>query len=198
MKQKRLINVLLRSLGLFTIAILFLTTPPMTSAQRSNVAPTTHAPAAPPANTSESWRLGVTSEGAAAYTAIIGRAVGDVAAFRSHRGATDMYYIFPAPSTQRTVGAAKFYVLDRTGEYDDDATLTLEILDYAGALQHTVSAVEVDVTTVLTSTWMDVTLSVTPADWVIESGEFLAFHFALSGESGGDLDARPIFEVEVK
>jgi hypothetical protein len=147
---------------------------------------------------SESWRLGVTSEGSAAYNAIIGRAVGDVAVFRSNRGTANVYYIFPAPSTQRTVQAAKFYILSRSGTYSSDATLTLEILDYAGTVQHTVSATGINVQTAPTSTWTDVTLSGTPADLVIEPGEFLAFHFSLDSTPAGDLDVRPIFEVEVE
>jgi hypothetical protein len=208
MKRKRLVNALSRSLGLLTLAILFIVAPPMANAQRSNPTTAADAPvrtsngrsplAITAAATSESWRLGVTSEGAAAYNAIIGRAVGDVAAFRSNRGTTDVYHIFPAPGTRRTVQAARFYILTRTGTYADAATLTLEILDYGGTVQHTVSAAGIDVTAAPTSTWTAITLSGTPADLEIAPGEFLAFHFSLSGAPAGDLDVRPIFEVEVE
>jgi hypothetical protein len=138
----------------------------------------------------------VTSEGAAAYNAIIGRAVGDVAAFRSNRGTTDVYHIFPAPGTQRTVQAARFYILTRTGTYADAATLTLEILDYGGTVQHTVSAAGIDMTAAPTSTWTAITLSGTPADLEIAPGEFLAFHFSLGGTPAGNLGVYPAFEVE--
>ncbi|MFB0537534.1 MAG: hypothetical protein ACETWR_21420 [Anaerolineae bacterium] len=142
------------------------------------------------------WRLGSTSEGISSYDAVIGRLVSTAAAFRSNQD-TDIYHIFPAPASQTTVQAARFYILDRTGSYDGTATLTLEILDYAGALQHSVSAASVDMQLAAPGTWTDLTLSGTPADLQISPGEFLAFHFALSGASGGSLDVRPVFEVEV-
>jgi hypothetical protein len=173
MKRKPLNSALMWSLrSLLLLLLLFTAGPSMTEARDS---------AQPAATTSESWRMGVTSEGTAAYSAIIGRNVSEVAAFRSNR-ATDIYYMFPAPSTQRTVqSATRFCILSRTGTYVGAATLTLEILDYAGTVQHTV-----------------VTLSGTPADLEIAPGEFLAFHFRLGGASGGDLDVRPIFEVGVE
>jgi len=142
------------------------------------------------------WRLGSTSQGVASYDAVIGRLVSTAAAFRSDRAA-DIYYIFPAPARPNTVQAARFYILDRSGSYAGDATMTLETLDYAGALQHSVSAAGTDVETAATDTWADLTLSGTPADLEIRPGEFLAFHFQLSGSPGGSLDVRPVFEVEV-
>jgi hypothetical protein len=149
------------------------------------------------ATTPESWKLGFTSEGVSAYSAVIGRVASEVAAFRSNQ-ATDIYYIFPAPASQKTVQAARFYILNRTGSYGGTATLTLEILDYASALQHTLSAAGADMGAAATGTWTDLTLSGTPTDLEIWPGEFLAFHFALSGPSGGSLDLRPVFEVEVQ
>jgi len=149
------------------------------------------------ATTPEVWKLGFTSQGVSAYSAVIGRLASQVAAFRSAQG-TDIYYIFPAPASQKTVQSARFYILDRTGSYGGTATLTLEILDYAGALQHSVSAAGVDMEAAAPGTWTDLTLSGTPADLEILPGEFLAFHFQLSGSSGGSLDVRPVFEVEVQ
>lgn len=146
----------------------------------------------------ESWRLGVTSEIMSAYSAIIGRAASKVATFRSNRGTTDIYYVFPAPGAQRTVQAAKFHILSRTGAYPDSATLTLEILDYDGALRHTVNAADVDVQAASPGVWTDITLSGVPADLEIMPGEFLAFHFNLDGAPAGDLNVHPIFEVQVQ
>ena len=40
--------------------------------------------------------------------------------------------------------------------------------------------------------------SVSPDELVVSPGEFLAFHFNLSTGPSGDLDVRPIFEVEVR
>jgi hypothetical protein len=149
------------------------------------------------ATTPEFWKLGFTSEGVSAYNTVIGRVTSQVAAFRSNQD-TDIYYIFPAPASEKTVQAARFYILNRTGSYGGTATLTLEILDYAGALQHSVSAAGTDMEAAAPGTWTDLTLSGTPADLDILPGEFLAFHFALSGSSGGSLDVRPVFEVEVQ
>jgi hypothetical protein len=147
--------------------------------------------------TTEFWRLGVTSEGGASYAATRGRPVHPAATFRSNRGATDMYYIFAASGGRRAVQAAKFYILDRTGAYADSATLTLEILDFDGTVQHAASAVGVDVQAASAGVWTNVTLSGDSVDLEIMPGEFLAFHFRLAGSPAGDLAAHLVFEVEV-
>jgi hypothetical protein len=149
------------------------------------------------ATATEFWRLGVTSEGEVAYSVTQGRPIHPAAAFRSNRGTSEVYYIFSAPGSQRTVQAARFHILSRTGTYAGDATLTLEILDYSGTVRHTVSAAGVDMKTAPTGAWTDITLSGSVADLEIAPGEFLAFHFSLSSTPGGDLDVRPIFEVDV-
>jgi hypothetical protein len=144
----------------------------------------------------ETWNLGITVEGAPTYDAVIGRLVSDVGAFRSARTA-EAVTIFPAPANARTVQAACFYLLSRTGGYSGAATLSLVIYDYAGTLQHTVSATGIDLQAVPTGVWTPIALSATPADLVISPGEFLAFRFTLSGAAGDDLDVRPLFEVSV-
>jgi hypothetical protein len=145
----------------------------------------------------EFWRLGVTSENGTAYNVTQGRLVRPAAMFRSYRNTTDVYHIFPAPGSQRTIQAAKYCILSRTGTYAGLATLTLEILDYAGTVQHTVSAAGIDMEMAPTGVWTAVTLSGTPADLEIAPGEFLVFHFSLSGAPAGDLAVYPVFEVEV-
>jgi len=150
--------------------------------------------------TGELWKLGFTVEsGSLTYNSLIGRMASETAAFRSNQGTADVYYIFPAPATQKTIQSAKFYILDRTGAYAaGNATLTLQIFDFAGTLQRTASATSIDLQTTATGAWTTMTLSSTAADLQISPGEFLAFHFNLSGGSAGDLDARPMFEVEVQ
>jgi hypothetical protein len=150
--------------------------------------------------TGELWKLGFTVEtGPLTYNSLIGRVASEAAAFRSNRNTGDIYYIFPAPATQKTIQSAKFYILDRTGAYAaGNATLTLQIFNFAGAVQRTASAASVDLQTTATGTWTPMTLSSTAADLQISPGEFLAFHFNLSGASAGNLDVRPIFEVEVQ
>jgi hypothetical protein len=157
------------------------------------------APQAPDAaTTTEFWKLGVTSESGAAYSAVVGRAVSAVAALRSARGVTDMYYLFPAPGTTKTVQTAQVYLLSRTGAYTGTATLTLEVRDYAGVVQHTVSSGSLDFQTAAMGVWLPVSLSANAADLSLAPGEALTFHFHLDGAPAGDLDVRPLFEVQVQ
>jgi hypothetical protein len=146
----------------------------------------------------EAWRLGVASEGDASYNAVIGRLVGENASFRSNRGVTDFYYIFPAPASSRTITSAAWNIVSRSGAYTGTASLTLEIRDFSGALLHTVSSAPVDLQAATTGAWTDLALSATPADLTIEPGEYLAFRFALDGGSAGNLDVRSMFEVVVQ
>jgi len=147
-------------------------------------------------NTSETWSLGVTVEGPPIYSAIVGRLVSDVAAFRSFR-ATEAATIFPAPATARTVQSASFYLLSRTGTYSGTANLSLVIYDYAGTIQHTVGA-PINLQTQPVGVWTPFPISTVPDDLVISPGEFLAFRFTLSSITSGNLDARPLFEVTVQ
>ena len=183
------VSLVLFLLGVSALAIWRVASPAAAQAKASRVT----ALAATP---SETWNLGITVEGAPAYRAVIGRLMSDVSAFRSAR-TPQAATIFPAPASARTVQAASFYLLNRTGTYTGTATLSLMIYDYAGTPQHTVSATGVDLQTVPTGVWTPITLSATPGDLVISPGEFLAFCFTLSEAAAGDLDVRPLFEVSV-
>lgn len=146
----------------------------------------------------EAWRLGVTSEGDPSYTSLIGRLVDASASFRSNRGVTDIYYIFPAPASPRVVTAAALNIVRRSGSYASTASLTLEVRDASGALQRTVSAAPTDMQTAATGTWSSLALDTSPASLTIAPGEHLVAHFALAGAPAGDLDVRPMFEVVVQ
>jgi hypothetical protein len=183
------VSILLFLLGVSALAVWRIASPAAAQAKAARVA-------ALAAAQSETWNLGITVEGAPAYNAVIGRLVSDVGAFRSARTA-QAATIFPAPANARTVQAASFYLLNRTGTYSGAATLSLVIYDYAGTPQHTVSATGVDLQTAPTGVWTPIALSGTPGDLVISPGEFLAFHFTLSDVAAGDLDVRPLFEVSV-
>jgi hypothetical protein len=183
------ISLVLFLLGVSALALWRIASPAAAQAKAARVA-------ALAAASSETWNLGVTVEGAPAYRAVIGRLMSDVGAFRSARTA-QAATIFPAPANTRTVQAASFYLLNRTGTYTGTATLSLVIYDYAGTLQHTVSVTSVDLQTAPTGVWTPIALSATPDDLVISPGEFLAFCFTLSEAAAGDLDVRPLFEVSV-
>lgn len=146
----------------------------------------------------ERWNLGINVEGAPVYTAIVGRSVGSVGAFRSNRGVSEMTMIFPAPAAAKTVQSASFYLVSRGGGYTGTASLSLRIYDYTGTLVHTVSAADVDLQAAATGQWVQVTLKDTPEERVVSPGEFLAFHVAFSDGPGGDLDVRPMFDVSVQ
>ena len=146
----------------------------------------------------EAWRLGVTSEGDASYNAVIGRLVDASASFRSNRGVTDIYYIFPAPASARTVQSAALNIIGRSGTYTSTASLTLEVHNSSGTLQRTVSAAPVDLQTAAPGAWADLALAASPASLTIAPGEHLVAHFALGGAAAGNLDVRPMFELVVQ
>jgi hypothetical protein len=155
-------------------------------------------PLAPQALSDESWRYGVTVEGALSYLALDGRLLSEVASFRSARD-DDIYFVFPAPASAKTVTAIRYYIVSRSGSYAaGNATATLQIYTFAGTLQHTVSATAINLATSATGSWQTNGMSATLADRVINPGEFLAFHFHLNAGVGGTLDVRPIFEVTLQ
>jgi hypothetical protein len=147
--------------------------------------------------TSEAWRLGVTSEGDAADTTLIGRPMSVAAAFRSNRAVRDIFFIFPASGRTQTVQSAAYWLLQRSGTYTSTASLALEVRDAGGALQRTVSAAPLDLQTATTGGWASLALDASPASLAIAPGEHLVAHFALAGAPAGDLDVRPVFEVIV-
>lgn len=145
----------------------------------------------------ERWSVGTFVEGSPTYLAATGRFLGSGGVFRSNRAVTEMAFLFPATASAKTVDAASFYILGRTGAYSGDALLSLRVYDYAGTLQRTVSAENVDLEAAPAGEWVSLPLSATPGDLALNSGEFLAFHVALSGAAGDDLDARLLFDVSV-
>jgi hypothetical protein len=194
MRYKTISGLVTFGLVLLAAALLFVAVPgvAMVSAEKSAAIPFSQG-----GTPSEFWKLGVTSRGSADYSAVAGRLASEVAAFQSSEAA-DIYFVFPAPATTKTVGSARFYILSRSGSYVGAATMTLEVYDLAGGSQHLVSASPIDMQTAATDAWTAVTLSGTAGDLEIAPGEVLAFHFALSGAAGNDLDVRPIFEIEVE
>jgi hypothetical protein len=142
------------------------------------------------------WRTGFTVKPLPVYAGVTGRAVSAAAEVQSARD-TDVFFVFPAVSSRRAVHGASFYILNRTGDYAGTIAMTLETYNYAGNLQHVVSAGSVDLQAATPLVWTRLALSDTGADRLVEPGEFLAFHFASSGAPAGSLDVRPVFEVAV-
>jgi hypothetical protein len=171
-------------LSLLSLALLALSGEQAARAQESD-------PAAPDALSDEAWRYGVTVEGTLSYLALDGRLLSEVAAFRSARNA-DIYFVFPAPATAKTVTAARYYLVSRSGAYSGTANLWLQVYNFAGVFQRTVTSTVVDLETAPTGSWVTLGLLSTRT---VNPGEFLTFHCDLSTAAGGTLDVRPIFEV---
>jgi hypothetical protein len=148
--------------------------------------------------TAEAWRLGISSEGNAAYTALIGRSAESIASFRSNRGVQDIYFIFPATAQTRTIQSVMLNIVSRTGSYANVANLTFEIRSADGTLQHTVSASPLNLQAATTANWLTIALSANAANLTLAPGEHLVAHFNLTDVPGGDLDVRPLFEVVVQ
>jgi hypothetical protein len=186
---------LLWQAGLPLLALLVVVLFALPAAPGQAVAGRLQAGAAAPA---EAWRLGVTNEGDASYSTVIGRLVETSASFRSNRGVTDIFFIFPAPASPRVIQTAAVNIISRSGTYTSMASLTLEVRDAAGALQRTVSAAPIDLQTAAPGTWLSLALDASPANLTLAPGEHLVAHFALAGAPAGDLDVRPMFEVVVQ
>ncbi len=158
--------------------------------------------AAPPRQTAiliptEFWRLGLLAAGTGSYAASEGRLLQMAPQFRSEQPEADAYFLFAAPGRAKTVQAARFYLLQRTGAYTGTVTLTLETLAYDGTLRHMVSADAVDLPTTAPDTWTALALTANPDDWDIASDEFLAFHFRREGAAAGDWAVALLVEAQV-
>ncbi len=142
-------------------------------------------------------RLGFTSEGDASYTNLVGRSASNVASFRSNRGVSDIYYIFPAPAHTLNVISAQMNVITSTGTYTGTANVTLEVRDMSGALLHTVSSTALDLEAAPIGSWTPFAISTTPSDTLVDPGQVLVVHVTFDLGSSDDLNARPMFEVYV-
>ena len=141
-------------------------------------------------------RMGITIQPLPMYENMAGRIASVAAELQSNKDKS-VFFAFPAVSGRRFVKEANFYIMIRTGSYSGNVTMKLEVYDFAGNLQHVVSAGSVNLQTAAPQTWTRLELSSAIADHLIEPGEFLAFQFALDGAPGGNLDVRPVFEVTV-
>jgi len=141
-------------------------------------------------------RMGITIQPLPMYENMAGRIASVAAELQSNKDKS-VFFAFPAVSGRRFVKEANFYIMTRTGSYSGNVTMKLEVYDFAGNLQHVVSAGSVNLQTAAPQTWTRLELSSAIADHLIEPGEFLAFQFALDGAPGGNLDVRPVFEVTV-
>lgn len=148
-----------------------------------------------PAN-GESWRTGVTVVNDPIYSLLEGRSLADNAIFRSAKAA-DYYYIFPAAANSKTIQSAQFYVLNRSGSYAGNVELTLKVYNFSGSLLRTVTSSPVNLKTAVLNAWINIPLSASPGNLVVNPGEFLAFNVYLDLGLGGSLDIRLLFEVQV-
>jgi len=126
-----------------------------------------------------------------------GRGASAGAVFHSGRDFSDMYFLLKAPAHPVHVTAARLYLVQRSGAYIGNASLSLESISLATQVARLVSAQSLDLQGASTGGWLDLQLSSdADARW-INPGEVLAFHFHLDGAPSGDLRAYTIFELVV-
>lgn len=145
-------------------------------------------------NASESWRLGVTLEGSAAYANMAGRLATSTAAVRSGRG-QHLYYVFPAAAITYTVQSASMNILSRSGGSDSDVSATLVALDFDGNILRNLSA-PLSARDATTGTWLTVPLTA-GVGLTLSPAEVLAMHFDFGGGPAFNFDARPASDVTV-
>jgi len=127
------------------------------------------------------------------YEAMAGKLAGTVAAFRSNRAVSDIYYLFPPPTSLTTLQSTQYQVISRAGSYEAGKVyLTFRIYNQAGQLQHILNK-NIDLTSAVDGQWTGVALT----NETIEPDEFLAARVEFEGGSTDDLDLRMLFEVEV-
>lgn len=140
------------------------------------------------------WRTGFILQSSPQYSGTIGKAP-SLAVKMQSKANKDIYFAFPAVSSKPYVRKASYYLLSRNGAYSGDATLTLEVYNFDGVLQRTLSTSNIDLQTAALQTWTTLALDSSIDNCQLQLGEFLAFHLALDGSTGGNLDIRPIFEI---
>jgi hypothetical protein len=143
----------------------------------------------------ESWRLGVTLEGSAAYANMAGRLTTSTAAVRSGRG-QHLFFVFPAAAITHTVAAAHMNILSRAGGSDSDVSATLVAIDYDGNILRNLSA-PLSARDATTGTWLTVPLTA-GIGLSLSPAEVLAMHFDFGAGPAVNFDARPAIDVIVR
>lgn len=146
-------------------------------------------------STTETWVMGVTVEGSAAYAETAGRMVTNIASFRAAKG-TDMYYIFPASAEAKQVTEASFNIVSKEGSLPSSAEIKMEIVDMSGVVQHEASQT-MDVLAPVVGTWVDFMLVDPIEDKTLEPGEVLVIHVIYPANANADLDLKILFDIEV-
>jgi hypothetical protein len=142
-------------------------------------------------------RTGYILKSSPKYSGMVGKAASLAARMRSNVD-TDVYFAFPAVSGKPYVREASYYILNRNGAYSGNVTMTLGIYNLDGLSQRQISAGSVNLQSAAIQTWTNLPLDSYYINRQIGSGEFLAFHLALDGAAGGDLEISPIFEISTE
>ncbi|MBN1537523.1 MAG: hypothetical protein JW908_12370 [Anaerolineales bacterium] len=140
------------------------------------------------------WRSGFILQSSPKYSGIVGKGASLAVKMQSKLD-TDVYFAFPAVASKPYVRQASYYLLSRTGAYHGNAALSLEVYNFEGIWQRTLSTSQVDLQAAALQTWVTIPLDDIVAHCQLNPGEVLTFHLALDGAAGGDLDVQPIFEV---
>jgi len=96
-----------------------------------------------------------------------------------------------------TVNAIQTNILTRSGTYSGTASLTLEVRNLAGELQHGVAAAPLDLETAAVGAWSSLSLSGSAGDLLLAPDDVLLAHVSFSASSRDDLNVQAIFEIAV-
>jgi hypothetical protein len=144
----------------------------------------------------EYWKSGITLEGTSVFSNVAGRLLSDAASVRTDWNA-NIYYVFPAPGSAKTVADARYHILQRTGSYANNVVMSLKVYTLAGTYQRTVTNAYY-IKTASTGTWIVMTLSADPDNLVINPGEYLAAHFNMDGGATGNMNLQVMFDITLR
>ncbi len=106
-----------------------------------------------------------------------------------------------APITREvSIESLNIMVLARDNSVLDSLSLTFEVRNTTGEVQHTVSSSAIDLLTAPMREWVPISLSSVQENLIVSPGEYLAIHAEPAGvaDPEGWYDIRPLFEAIVR
>jgi hypothetical protein len=141
------------------------------------------------------WRTGFTINHIPSYLNLTMRNPAPAATFSSNAGEQDIYFVLGVAARLLRLEELKIYLLSRSGSYSGSATINVQASVMGGAVDHTLSSASLNVQTIPTGAWRDISLTSNPADLRLSSGQALVVHFHLDGAPGGNLQVSAIFQA---
>lgn len=140
------------------------------------------------------WRTGYTVEGDMHLAKSTMRHVSPIAIMRSDGTTKDIFFVVAAPAQYWIIESASMNLGKISGSYPFIAAISLEVYSMDGNYLRSLTSRAVNVQYTTPGTWKSLRL-VGPQARQVSAGELLAFHFQLSGDPDGNLEAYPVFEI---